>query len=302
MPLRPIDSIEELSERGSGDVSKKVGFAGTNPFDDKHEINRLEPTLPTIDLPDIDLPDIDLSDEDVESPERLRSQALHRNQPLSSGPEAKPGNWGPPPQANSTGVWVPPNMRSENGQERYKNAPITPVRRYPTNPIGARGPMGGTQRNRRSRSLGGIKGYPQVHNPVMNSPGWNRSAPMAPNLGPRPSFVTREANVPVASPPTSAQGRLPMRKASTGALRERPSPTNWTTPNTAHPLHPSPQQPQPMPQQQSQQMQQQQPLARSNTKTSHLGPIDKGPELTFGNMWGANGNSDGKSGGPARNF
>ncbi|TID17500.1 hypothetical protein E6O75_ATG08246 [Venturia nashicola] len=284
MLIRPIDSIEELSERGSGDVTNKVGFAGTNPFDDKHEIDRLEPTLPSIDLPE----------EVVESPEPLRSR-VRRSQSLGSGLEAKPGKWSPSLQGNSTGVWIPPNMHSGNGQERYKNAPITPMRRYPTNPVGARGPMGGMQRNRRSRSLSGIRGYPR-HNPVMSSPGWNRSEPMASGPGRRPSCAPREANVPVATSSTSPQGRSPSRKPSTGSLRERPSPTNWRAPDTAHPLHQFPQPPQQTPQQQ-------QPLVRSNAKPMRLGSIDKGPELTFGSMWGtASSNTDSKAGDPARNF
>lgn len=280
MLLRPIESIEELSERGSTDVTKKVGFVGTNPFDDKHEIDRMEPTLPSIDLPD----------QVVESPERARLRSHHRSQSLGSGQEPQPGTWGPSQQANSTGVWVPPNMGSGDGQERYKNAPITPMRRYPTNPVAAKGPMGGMQRNRRSRSVSGVNRYPPGHNPVMNSPGWNQSAPMASGPGRRPSFATREANVPIASSPPSAHAKSPSRKPSTGSLRERPSPTNWMAPDTAHPLHQSPQQPQ------------QQPLARSNTRTMRLGSIDKGPELTVGSMWGAASSNADSKGGPARNF
>lgn len=275
MLLRPIDSIEELSERGSTDVTKKVGFAGTNPFDDKHEIDRLEPTLPSIDLPD----------PAVDSPERARLRAHHRSRSLGSGQDSQPGPWGPSPQSNSTGVWVPPNMNLGNGQERYKTAPITPIRRYPTNPTAAKGPMGGTHRNRRSRSVSGINRYAQGHNPVMNSPNWNHSAPMASSPGRRPSVATREVNVPVAS------SSSPSRKQSTGSLRERPSPTNWMAPDMAHSLHQFPQPPQ-----------HQQPLARSNTRTMRLGSIDKGPELTMGSMWGTASSNVESKGGPAQNF
>jgi hypothetical protein len=283
MLLRPIDSIEELSERGSQDVGKTVGFAGTNPFDDKHAVGSMEPTLPSIDLPE----------QAVESPERVRLRGHHRSQSLGSGQEWKPSGYpGGAPQMSSTGVWVPPNMGSGNGQERYKNGPITPIRRYPTNPVAATGPMGGTQRNRRSASVSGINRFPPGHNPVLNSPSWRQAGSASPGPGRRPSFATREANVPVASSSPTVTAKAPSRKPSTGSLRERPSPTHWIAPDTAHPLHQSPQQ------------QQQQPLARSNTRTMRLGPIDKGPELTVGSVWGAaTGHMEVKGhGDPARNF
>lgn len=287
MLLRPIDSIEELSERGSQDVSKKVGFAGTNPFDDKHAVDRMEPTLPSIDL----------QEQVVESLESTRLRGHHRSRSLGSGQEPQPGMWTPSgypggaPQMTSMGAWVPPNMGAGNGQERYKNASITPIRRYPTNPVAAKGSMGPMQRTRRSASVSGVNKYPPGHNPVLNSPSWQQARPAGQGSGRRPSFAAREANVPVTSSPPTVNAKVPSRKPSTGSLRERPSPTHWIAPDTAHPLHQTPQQPQ-------------QALARSNTRTMRLGPIDKGPELTVGSVWGAaSSHIEGKGhGDPARNF
>lgn len=258
MLLRPIDSIEELSERGSTDVSKKVGFAGTNPFDDKHEIDRMEPTLPSIDLPD----------QAVESPERARLRGHHRSRSLGSGQGPQPGMGATP---GSTGVWVPPTMGSANDQERYQSAPIMPMRRYPTNPAAVTGFKGPNQRTRRSASVSGVNRHPAGH-----SPNWQQAGSVASGPGRRPSGASRDANIPIASSSPTTDTKTPSRKPSTGSFRERPSPTHWRAPDKAHSLHQSPQQPQ-----------QQQPLARSNTRTMRLGPIDKGPELTVGSVWGA---------------
>lgn len=241
----------------------------------------MEPTLPSVDLPE----------QAAESPEQARIRGHHRSRSLGSGTEQKPGSLAPSgnpggaPQMASTRTWVPPNVGPGNGQERYNNAPI---RQYPTNPVAMKGPMGPMQRTRRSASVSGINRYPPTANPVLNSPSW-RQAGSGP--GRRPSFAAREASVPVASSPSTVHTKMPSRKPSTGSLRERPSPTHWIAPDVAHPLHQPQQQPQ-------------QPLARSNTRTMRLGPIDKGPELTVGSVWGAaSSHIEGKGhGDPARNF
>jgi len=280
MLLRPIESIEELSERGSQDVGKKVAF-GQDPFGDHNEIDKLEPTLPAIPL----------MEQIPESPERARIRGHHRSQSLGSTMEQNQAGTGPPSgyprtehHLTSPMGWVPPNLQPGDGQERYKNAPIiAPIRRYPTNPVGMRGPI---QRTRRSASVSGINKYPHNANPVVDSPSWRLAGPPGPGPARRPSFAVREANFPVA-PPTTVN-KVPARKPSTGSLRERPSPTHWIAPDMAHPLQ----------------------VAGSDTRDMRSGPANRSPIITVGSGWGStsshghgqNGDSPRGHGDPARNF
>jgi hypothetical protein len=258
MLLRPIPSIEEVSERGSGDfeklaLKKATGDTGASPTDPFGDSNTLEKGFaqPEEISPIKTQGAVPVPTYPGRRHYRSRSSGSIREQRPHIGSETAGYAAQSPMERDQA-------MRMGRMNSNRQVSPRQDFYGYPPYPrSGSVDPMRmhSVQRRRRSNSVGGgERRYPR--NPVLDGPAWR---PSGPPIMRRPSFGYGTAHLPVNQPGSLA------RNPSAASIRERPSPEHWKRPDTSHPLG----------------------VQTSWNNAGGQDPASRSPDNSFSNAWGS---------------
>jgi hypothetical protein len=259
MLLRPIPSIEEVSERGSGDFEKlalkkttdSTKGSPTNPFGDNNTLEK--ETAPA----DKTSPITTQGAVPVPVP-TYPGRRHYRSRSSGSIREQRP------PMARENAGYTAQSpierdqaMRMGRMNSNRQVSPRQDFYGYPPYPrSGSVDPMRmhSVQRRRSNSVGGGDRRYPR--NPVLDGPAWRQLGP--PPMR-RPSLGYGTAHFPVNQPGSLA------RNPSAASIRERPSPEHWKRPDTSHPLG----------------------VQTSWNNTGGQDPASRSPDNSFSNAWGS---------------